>query len=90
MYYWKIFIFSPVPYYWIQSNVGAEIPTSAVQGGFDSDGTSIYVGRSFHEGDWIPAKVIPQKNIAYVAYNGQEIPKEEYEVRFCFFFYFLF
>lgn len=64
----------------MQSHVGVRTPVSAVQGGFDSDGTTIYVGRAFHEGDWIPAKVIPEKNIAYVAYGGQEHPKYEYEV----------
>lgn len=28
----------------------------------------------------VPAKVIPDKNIAYVCYGGEEVPKEEYEV----------
>lgn len=45
------------------------------------DGCSIYVGRAFHEGDMIPAKVIPDKNVAYVAWGGQEHPKSNYEVR---------
>lgn len=28
----------------------------------------------------VPAKVIPDKNIAYVCYGGEEVPKETYEV----------
>lgn len=44
------------------------------------DGTIIYVGRAFHEGDTIPAKVMPSKNIAYIPYNGQEIAKYEWQV----------
>ena len=32
-----------------------------VRGGIDADGSVIYVGRAFHNGDMIPAKVIPDK-----------------------------
>jgi len=32
-----------------------------VRGGIDADGSVIYVGRAFHAGDMIPAKVIPDK-----------------------------
>lgn len=52
----------------------------AVRAGTDADGTPIYCGRAFHQGDLVPAKVMPDKNIAYVAYGGEELPKEEYEV----------
>lgn len=53
---------------------------NAVRGGTDSDGSGIYVGRAFHEGDWIPAKVIPEKNISYIAYDGKEHMKDSCEV----------
>lgn len=52
----------------------------AVRAGRDADGTNIYVGRAFHEGDLLPAKVIPDKAIAYVSYGGQEHPKSEFEL----------
>jgi len=52
-----------------------------VAGGRDSDGSTIYVGRAFHEGDMLPAKVIPDKGVAYVCHNGEEHPKDNYEVR---------
>jgi co-chaperonin GroES (HSP10) len=51
-----------------------------VRGGVDADGTVIYVGRAFHEGDMIPAKVMPDKNSAYVCHGGVEHFKEDFEV----------
>uniref|UniRef100_A0A1B0CT69 Uncharacterized protein n=1 Tax=Lutzomyia longipalpis TaxID=7200 RepID=A0A1B0CT69_LUTLO len=60
---------------------GAAVPIeSAVRAGRDADGSTIYVGRAFHEGDMLPAKVIPDKNIAYVAYGGEEHAKEDFEI----------
>lgn len=46
----------------------------------DIDGERIYVGRAFHEGDWLPAKVIPGKNAAYISYNGEEVFVDRFEV----------
>ncbi|XP_063699510.1 uncharacterized protein LOC134830077 isoform X2 [Culicoides brevitarsis] len=51
-----------------------------ILGGHDSDGSQIFVGRAFHEGDLIPAKVIPSKQVAYVSYNGSEIAKYDFEM----------
>lgn len=56
------------------------MPETAVTGGRDIDGSTIYVGRAFHDGDMIPAKVIPDKNIAYVCHNGEEHQKHDFEV----------
>lgn len=67
-------------YYWVDWSSHRNVPPTAVHGGVDRDGTQIYVGRAFHEGDWIPAKVIPEKHIAYVAYGGQEHGKHEFQV----------
>lgn len=56
-------------------------PTShAIRAGRDSDGCNIYVGRAFHENDLLPAKVIPDKQLAFVSFDGCEIPKTEFEV----------
>ena len=68
-------------YRWVNRSSGQPLPPTAVEGGRDIDGSPIYVGRCFHEGDMIPAKVIPDKNIAYVCWNGEEHPKTSYEVR---------
>jgi hypothetical protein len=51
-----------------------------VVAGTDSDGTVIYVGRAHHEGDVIAAKVLPEKQAAYIPYGGQEIAKNVFEV----------
>lgn len=53
---------------------------NAIRAGRDQDGTTIYVGRAYHEGDLIPAKIIPEKQAAYVSFNGEEILKTEFEV----------
>lgn len=65
---------------WVPSSIHAALPHGAVVGGHDVDGSAIYVGRSWHEGDHLVAKVIPSKQSAYVAYGGLEIRKEHYEV----------
>ena len=51
-----------------------------VSGGVDSDGTQLFIGRADHMGDMLPAKVMPDKQIAFVCYQGQEVMKEEFEV----------
>lgn len=51
-----------------------------VRGGVDSDGTVIFIGRAFHQGDMVPAKVMPDKNAAYICYAGEEIFKDDFEV----------
>lgn len=59
---------------------GQSLPENAVTGGRDSDGSQIYVGRAFHAGDMLPAKVIPDKGVAYVSHNGEEHPKDNFDV----------
>lgn len=65
---------------WVSSSIHAALPNGAVVGGHDVDGSPIYVGRAWHEGDHLPAKVIPSKQAAYVSYDGSEIRKEQYDV----------
>lgn len=61
-------------------NAAGPYPDNMVRGGVDADGTVIYIGRAFHEGDMIPAKVMPDKNAAYVCHGGEEHSKEDFEV----------
>ncbi|XP_064214053.1 uncharacterized protein LOC659212 [Tribolium castaneum] len=66
---------------WVDSSIAyGSVPPTALQGGMDGDGHPIYVGRAYHEGDLIPAKVIPGKNAAYVSHNGQEHLVENFQV----------
>lgn len=67
---------------WENCSSHSGVPADAVIGGHDTDGSQIYVGRAFHEGDQIPAKIIPSKHAAYISFNGQEILKHHFEV-FC-------
>ncbi|XP_076297044.1 uncharacterized protein LOC143217130 [Lasioglossum baleicum] len=65
---------------WIPKGAHERMPERAIVGGRDVDGCTIYVGRARHEGDLIPAKVIPEKDVAYVCHNGEEHAKYDYEV----------
>uniref|UniRef100_A0A182J1Y8 DUF3421 domain-containing protein n=1 Tax=Anopheles atroparvus TaxID=41427 RepID=A0A182J1Y8_ANOAO len=65
---------------WISASVHGPYPPHMVPGGHDSDGTQIFVGRAHYAGDLLPAKVLPDKNAAYVAYGGQETLVEQVEV----------
>lgn len=73
-------IFFFLAYQWYPSSVYGGLPPNAVSAGNDADGSPIYIGRSFHEGDQIPVKVLPSKQAAYLSYNGQEILVSNYEV----------
>ncbi|XP_026841400.1 uncharacterized protein LOC6590718 isoform X1 [Drosophila persimilis] len=65
---------------WISRNVFDQLPPCAIVAGHDSDNDPIYVGRAYHNGDMLPAKVIPNKNQAYVAWGGEEINKHDVEI----------
>lgn len=64
----------------IHLSVYAGLPPSAVYAGNDSDGSPIYIGRAFFEGNQLPCKVLPSKNAAYVSYAGKEHFVSNYEV----------
>lgn len=38
------------------------------------------MGRAYHEGDLLPAKVIPSRNAAYVSHSGREISVHQFEI----------
>lgn len=67
-------------YVWIPGSHGT-IPAGAVVAGKDCDGSTLYAGRAFHDGDLLPAKVSPNHSAALVAHAGTEHIKHEYEVR---------
>lgn len=48
--------------------------------GTDADGAEIFAARAHHEGDILPAKLIPSKNACYIAYGGEELSKDQFEV----------
>uniref|UniRef100_T1GJE0 Uncharacterized protein n=1 Tax=Megaselia scalaris TaxID=36166 RepID=T1GJE0_MEGSC len=58
--------------YWIRSAPYEDIPRDAVRGGTDIDGSKIYVGRAFYEGDQVACKFIPRHQMYRVSYVGKE------------------
>lgn len=66
---------------WVPASNGS-IPQGAVVAGKDSDGTTLYAGRAFYEGDLLPAKISPTLGGAMVPYGGSEHKVCEYEVSY--------
>lgn len=64
------------------STASGEVPSTAVLGGIDKDKNKMYVARAYHEGDWIPGKVIPKRKRGYVSHDGREHEKHDFEVSF--------
>lgn len=64
----------------MHSSAYASIPPNAVLGGNDFDGDTVYVGRTFHNGDTLVAQIVPKKQIAFVSWRGEAIPKDHFEV----------
>ncbi|CAB3222311.1 unnamed protein product [Arctia plantaginis] len=56
------------------------IPPGAVRVGADPDGDEIFAARCHHEGEILPATVIPNKKVCYIAYGGEQVTKDQFEV----------
>lgn len=67
------------PETFIQSRCDS-LPYGVIEAGHDEDGSPIYLGRTWHEGDQLPVKVCPNQGKGYVAFGGQEIEKYDFEV----------
>uniref|UniRef100_A0A1I8PFC2 Uncharacterized protein n=1 Tax=Stomoxys calcitrans TaxID=35570 RepID=A0A1I8PFC2_STOCA len=65
---------------WVSCSANSALPPYTISGGYDSDGTPIFVGRAEHEGELLAAKVVPSKGCAYVAWGGSEHVKYQYEL----------
>lgn len=69
----------PGTYKWEQSMNG-EVPDNAVIAGCTVDCENLYFGRQMHHGNYIPGKIHPSHGVMYVAFRGQEINFQSYEV----------
>ncbi|GJQ66923.1 hypothetical protein Trydic_g7942 [Trypoxylus dichotomus] len=65
-------------YKWVPYS-GGNVPPDAVEGGNDSDGSKIYVGRAQYNGDQIPCKVSSRRQI-YVPFNSKEVEVKQCEI----------
>lgn len=52
--------------------------SQSVVAGYDTDGSTIFVGCAKHGDNYIPAKVV--RGVAYVPYEGEEHVKTEFDV----------
>ncbi|BES94562.1 Protein of unknown function (DUF3421) [Nesidiocoris tenuis] len=64
---------------WVRESHG-NVPYRAVHGGIDLDGGQIFVGRAWHHGDLLPAKVCPRHRCAFVSFRGKQHEENHYEV----------
>jgi hypothetical protein len=73
-------------YQWVSLKRHDKLPLNSVLGGYDNDGSKLYVGRFWHEDNVLPAKIVAsnQSEAAFVsaAYNGQEISSRYFQVIF--------
>ena len=65
------------------SSSGGQIPLGALQGGKQSDGEPLYVGRAWHDSSLVIGKVHPSHGVLYVPFGGEEVAIRDYEVLVC-------
>ncbi|KAG9119559.1 hypothetical protein FRC07_005368, partial [Ceratobasidium sp. 392] len=65
---------------WVLTH-GTQIPQGAFVGGQDTDGSPLYIARTFFENGIHPGKLSPNfKKGAIIGYDGDEIEVENYEI----------
>lgn len=64
---------------WISASNG-HVPSGAVQGGKQTNGEPLYVGRTKYKRSLITGKVHPSHGVVYIAFDGNEIAIKDYEV----------
>lgn len=65
---------------WTHTTSNSTIPPTAIFGGRDSNFSILFIGRCMHDGSLLPCKVVPNKPVARVTYNGVEIVKQTFEI----------
>ncbi|KAL1450990.1 hypothetical protein WDU94_003292, partial [Cyamophila willieti] len=66
-------------YAWVRCHHG-QIRNDAVKVGIDANEGNLYIGRAWHEGDLLPAKIAPSLGRSFVSWGCAEHTKFEYEV----------
>ncbi|XP_024939643.1 uncharacterized protein LOC107266961 isoform X2 [Cephus cinctus] len=67
-------------YKWVRYTGGRYTTPGMISVGRDKDGSNLVVGRAYHQGDLLPAKVKPEHGVAYISHNMQEIIKHDFEI----------
>ncbi|XP_072945883.1 uncharacterized protein [Epargyreus clarus] len=63
---------------WVKMTTGDLLPIDAMIGGFENE--PLYIARALHRGSLCPGKYVKSEQEAYVAWGGQECPKNEFEI----------
>jgi hypothetical protein len=73
-------------YQWVSCNEQDLAPPNALLGGWDSDRRKLFVGRFWHEGNVLPAKIIGTLDLesklvfCSAPHDGNEIPSHFFQV----------
>ncbi|XP_044017852.1 natterin-3-like [Aphidius gifuensis] len=72
----------PAGYKWVKYSGRRNVEPEMIVIGHDLDGSALVIGRAYHHGEILPAKVKPQHGVAYVSYDGVEHTKYDFEIMF--------
>ncbi len=64
---------------WIHASNG-DIPSGAVEGGRQSNGEVLYIGRAQYMSSLAIGKVHRSHRVLYISFGGNEVPISHYEV----------
>jgi len=66
---------------WIIKTEASDMATmGAIPGGYEADGSPLYIGRAQIDGKWTVGKVSPKYNVCYVPHGGKEHEEIQYQV----------
>ena len=71
-----------VPLGWVAAS-GGHIPHGAIQGGIQSDGHKLYIGRGKYKDNVLIGKVHSGHKVLYVSFGGGEYKIGDYEMLVC-------
>jgi len=68
---------------WVQTGNTLNVQSlyaTPVEGGYENDGTPLYVARAYHNGAKHPGKASTKLDGAFIPYGGKEKKVKEYEI----------
>lgn len=65
---------------WVPFSSRHILPSNAIEGGYDKDGSTLYVIRAQHGRAMIPGKFSYSRGSAYIPYGTKELKKTEFEI----------
>lgn len=68
---------------WVQSGNKLNVDylgARPVEGGYENDGTPLYVARAYHKDAWHPGKASAKLDGAFIPYGDEEVKVKEYQI----------